>query len=204
MLESLKKDKHWIEYPFGVIFYNKIIYFLKDYKIHPNVYTLFFIFFGILSGVLLLNGNLITSFIFWRISIILDLVDGPISRIQNKESNLGKYLDNLGHIFTGLAITLSGTYYASSKIEFALFAGLLFLIVHNLKYLRYLISGARTKILVSKSKNYQFIEKRIVDLLDIEILFILSMIPDIGFTIFILWKILKILLITYKSINNLI
>lgn len=204
MLDTLRKDKHWVEYPFGSLFYGYIFRQLKDIKIHPNWYTLGFIAFGMFSGVLFSMNYFLISYLFWRFSVVLDLVDGPIARYKNKTSLLGEYLDNIGHVLCGLFLVLGSVYGSSTenRILLAMTAGFMFLLVYTLKYVNYTVIGNRQKIRLSKNKHLLFLEKRFSDFFDIEILFLLPLIPREGFVLFIGVKIVRAVLIIYKSVDT--
>ena len=170
MLESLTKDKHWIEYPFGSLFYVGLVRHLKDVNIHPNWYTLSFIMSALISGVFFSMNYFFVSYLFWRFSVILDLVDGPIARYKKQTSLLGEYLDNMGHILSGLFLIVGTVYgsFSKDRMLFALIACFLFLLVYTVKYVNYTVFGVRNKIRLNKNKYFLFFEKRVSDFFDID------------------------------------
>lgn len=205
ILTLLREDRHWIEYPFGTLFYRILVRKLRNLNIHPNLYTITFIILGLFSGVVLAKNFVILSYILWRMSIILDLVDGPIARYKNKTSKFGQYLDNIGHIFCVLSLTIGGCYGAflnSERHMFALLGACMVLMVYTFKYMDYAVFGERKKLRISSNGTILFIEKRISDFLDIEIVFLFVFAPRLGMLIFVLAKVLRVLVIIYKSIKK--
>ena len=202
MLESLRKDKHWIEYPFGTIFYGRLVRYLKDRDIHPNWYTTGFIILGVFSGIFIANNYILISYIFWRLSIILDLVDGPIARYKNKTSKLGEYLDNIGHVLCGLFLTIGAVWgaFRTDRMLVAISAAFMFLMVYTFKYIYYTVFRERKKIRLSKNKTLIFLEKRCSDFFDIEMLFLLPFFPMEGLCLFIGVKFVRVSLIIHNSI----
>lgn len=205
MLDFLKRDKHWIEYPFGTLFYGALVRSLKNVNIHPNWYTMGFIIMGITSGVLLANNYIILAFIAWRMSIILDLVDGPIARFKNLTSKLGEYLDNIGHVISVLALVVGGCYgsFEGREGHFAALAvSCMVLLVYTLKYIDYAVVTERSKFRITNKGNLLFLEKRLSDFLDIEIVFLFFLNPLTGVLIFLGAKALRAVALIYKSIKK--
>lgn len=201
MLSSLKNNKHWNEYPFGTIFYEHLVRLFATKNIHPNAYTIAFIGLGVASGVAIHFGHIIISFVLWRLSIILDLADGPIARMKGLESKTGQLLDNLGHIVSGFSLTFFATLYAYESTTIAHLCTTLFVSVYTVKYMIYTLFEARSKNRISKHPTFIFIEKRIADTLDIEILFFLSFLPYWCIYLFIGYKCIKLvalLLIAFR------
>ncbi len=59
----------------------------------PNQITLFAFLLGLLSCLLILLNHLYLALLFWFLNRIVDGLDGTISRISNRQTDWGGYLD---------------------------------------------------------------------------------------------------------------
>ena len=78
--------------------------------INPNIVTIIGLLLSIFSGVLFASGNLIAGAIFIIISGFCDMIDGAISRSQNKKTKFGGFLDSTCDRFADAAILIGLMY----------------------------------------------------------------------------------------------
>jgi phosphatidylglycerophosphate synthase len=67
-------------------------------------------FVGLLGSILFVFDNVwmvLLGGLLWQLWYILDCVDEEVARLSNKTSLLGKYIDNLSHIFVNPTIALA-------------------------------------------------------------------------------------------------
>jgi phosphatidylglycerophosphate synthase len=83
-------------------------------KIHPNVITLFSLFFALIAAYFFFNNQLIYGAIFFFISYIFDCADGTLARLTNTQSRFGQrldfYVDLFGNIFMYFGLWYSQFY----------------------------------------------------------------------------------------------
>lgn len=65
------------------------------YLVHPLIITLIGLVFGLTAGILLMNQFYFWGFIFWALNRIFDGLDGTIARKNQRQSDLGGYVDIL-------------------------------------------------------------------------------------------------------------
>lgn len=98
-----------------------LVYRLQDYNINPNILTLLYGIMGVIGGVLLSLPNKICVFIGLIIFFtkgIIDWADGHLARIQDKTSDMGKWLDSACG-FAGTVSFYTGIgFYMSHHINF--------------------------------------------------------------------------------------
>lgn len=99
-VEANKRDdqsNNDITHFFSRYFVNIFAYPLYRIGLTPNQVTLIFIFTGLVGGILSFYNFLISSYILWRIHIIIDMADGSVARVTRRFSSLGDTLDKIGH-----------------------------------------------------------------------------------------------------------
>lgn len=89
---------------------------LAQWRIHPNIISLFNMAFGISSGFFVAKGTysfyLLGGFIF-QMASVFDGCDGEVAKLNNKTSKLGEWLDTISDngallsFFTGLMIAFA-------------------------------------------------------------------------------------------------
>ena len=108
--------------------------FFNKKKIKSEYLTIFRITFGILTALVLAQGQLIFSIFFlflYQIVLLLDYVDGELARLQKRFSIRWLHIDRIFHyivtslLFVGLAYSSHNNYY----ISISLISVLAFLIV---------------------------------------------------------------------------
>lgn len=82
---------------FSRYFVNLFAYPLYRLSLTPNQVTIIFICTGVAGGLLSFYGFFITSYILWRLHLIIDMADGSIARVTGLFSELGDILDKVGH-----------------------------------------------------------------------------------------------------------
>ncbi len=110
-----KKREEWaVKIPrfFGTPLARVIAYL--PVKIHPNVITLFSLFFSIMAAFFFFNNQLILGAIFFFISYVFDCADGTLARLTGTESRFGQkldfYVDIIGNIFMYFGLWYSQFY----------------------------------------------------------------------------------------------
>lgn len=61
----------------------------------PNQYTLFSLFFVLISFYFLTSKNLVLALIFFVIASVLDFIDGAVAKFTQRETKKGAYLDTI-------------------------------------------------------------------------------------------------------------
>jgi len=61
----------------------------------PNQYTLFSLFFVLISFYFLTSKNLVLALIFFVIASVLDFIDGAVAKFLKRETKKGAYLDTI-------------------------------------------------------------------------------------------------------------
>lgn len=99
----------------------------------PNQFTFISILFAITSFYFLIKTNLILALFFFIFSALLDLIDGSVARVLQKETKKGAYLDTIcdryveGIILLGFLFLPLSSFIFSAKVWvfFALFGSLM-------------------------------------------------------------------------------
>jgi phosphatidylglycerophosphate synthase len=96
-------------------------------KIKPNQITLFSFFIGLISAWLFLQGEhfyLILGAVVFEISFVFDCIDGKLSKLTNRQSKLGYFLDyalDRWRIFVNLFALIYGQYVLTGNNIFLIF-----------------------------------------------------------------------------------
>lgn len=84
-------------YYFSTIFSSRISYILYLAGISADLTLLFFFLTGVLSSFLIFQDFIILGYAAFRISIILDICDGNLARVNNKFNKYAKGYDKISH-----------------------------------------------------------------------------------------------------------
>lgn len=84
-------------YYFSTIFSSRISYILYLIGVSADLTLLLFFLTGILSSVFIFNDLLIIGYFLFRFSIILDICDGNLARVNNKFNKFAKGYDKISH-----------------------------------------------------------------------------------------------------------
>ncbi|KUJ96228.1 MAG: Phosphatidylglycerophosphate synthase [Desulfonauticus sp. 38_4375] len=96
-----------------------ILIFSNNRLLTPNQITFCAFIFRLLSCVLFLRGNynhLVIGSIFYYLAYLFDCVDGPVARLTNQTSDIGRYLDHISDLVGDILILCSLAW--SQKILF--------------------------------------------------------------------------------------
>ena len=85
----------------------------------PNQYTLFSLFFVLISFYFLTSKNLVLALIFFVIASVLDFIDGAVAKFLKRETKKGAYLDTISDRYVE-GIILLGFLFLSLKEFFIL------------------------------------------------------------------------------------
>jgi len=103
---------------------------LAKFKLHPNVFTLFSLFFGFFYLLFLIKNNLKLAILFFLFASLLDFIDGAVARASGKVTKFGAYLDTIcdryveGMVFFGfLFLNLPKIIFPASLWIFLCFFG---------------------------------------------------------------------------------
>lgn len=106
----------------------RLVWFIANFtKIKPNQITLFSFFIGLISAYFFSQGEyfyLILGAIIFEISFIFDCIDGKLSKLMNKQSKLGYFLDytlDRWRIFINLFTLIYGQYLLTNNNIFFIF-----------------------------------------------------------------------------------
>jgi phosphatidylglycerophosphate synthase len=105
--------------------YKLILPFAKRMeKVHPNTLTLFSLASAVLAALCFYFGKAFLLFgVFFVIAnSVLDLLDGEVARLFNKESKKGDFLDKMVDTYSDTVILLGITFSAYCKPVFGLLA----------------------------------------------------------------------------------
>ena len=91
--DKLNEKIHW----FSSLIKDPISYLFYLIRATPNQVSFLFGIIGMISIYMLYTNNILLFYIFWRLHIILDMVDGDLARVLNKKSDFGLYIDKLNH-----------------------------------------------------------------------------------------------------------
>lgn len=107
-------------------------YILIRLRVSADLATILFLISGLVGAFLVLNP--ITSYLLWRLHILLDMSDGDIARFNNSFSKRGKYWDRLNHSIINplYCLTISFSYYEVFQDMSILLAGLALIFAQNL------------------------------------------------------------------------
>lgn len=90
--------------------------FLKKKDLNPNLITLFGFFFGILSSVFIVLGELFIAGILLLISGFFDLLDGALARTSRRVTVFGGFLDSVLDRYTDLLVLVGlGVHFVLTK-----------------------------------------------------------------------------------------
>ena len=73
----------------------QLIYRIQGLDVSPNLFTLISLIFGVLFGLAMVNGFLITSAILLNLLYLFDNLDGQWARVKNMTSKFGALFDSL-------------------------------------------------------------------------------------------------------------
>ncbi len=73
----------------------QLIYRVQGLDVSPNLFTLISLIFGVLFGLAMINGFLITSAILLNLLYLFDNFDGQWARVKNMTSKFGALFDSL-------------------------------------------------------------------------------------------------------------
>ncbi len=133
----------------------QLIYRIQTFDISPNLFTLFSLIFGFVSGVALAGGHLIIAAITLNVMYLFDNLDGQWARIKKMSSTFGALFDslvdgwNLSIIVFSMGIYLYNT---THNVAFLYLTILFFM-------LSYLEFGLEKNILHESLKEGKSIEK---------------------------------------------
>jgi phosphatidylserine synthase len=96
------------------------------YHTHPTLISLIGLLFGLLATLMLTRQQYTWAFTFWALNRIFDGLDGAVARINNKQSDLGGYLDILFDFIIYGAIPIAIVVGKPSQATFLALSFLLF------------------------------------------------------------------------------
>lgn len=73
----------------------KVGWFFSKSKIHPNLFTLSSVGFGLFSFIFLFKVNLTLGILFFLLAAFSDFIDGAVARFTSKATIVGAYLDTI-------------------------------------------------------------------------------------------------------------
>jgi phosphatidylglycerophosphate synthase len=73
----------------------KVGWFFSKSKIHPNLFTIFSVVFGLISFIFLFKNNLSLGILFFLLAAFSDFVDGAVAKFTSKTTIVGAYLDTI-------------------------------------------------------------------------------------------------------------
>ncbi len=104
-LESLLQLKSWWALIAVLPIANRLAIFFANFtRITPNSITLSAALFRIASGIFFLKGAFFVGAASFYVAYTLDCVDGPLARLTQQSSEMGRYLDHLSDLIGDIFI----------------------------------------------------------------------------------------------------
>jgi CDP-diacylglycerol--glycerol-3-phosphate 3-phosphatidyltransferase len=98
---------------------------LSSGRVHPNTITIIGLIPAVFAGIAFSRGMVRTGGLFLGISGVLDLLDGLVARIGNKQSNFGAILDSTLDRYAEIAVFIGlAALYRDSIVLFAVMLAL--------------------------------------------------------------------------------
>jgi phosphatidylglycerophosphate synthase len=105
-------------YYFSTIFSSRISYILYLVGISADLTLLLFFLTGVLSSFLVFYDFIILGYVAFRISIILDICDGNLARVNNKFNKYAKGYDKISHFLINNLLLFTINFKVGIFLEF--------------------------------------------------------------------------------------
>ena len=122
-MPKLSKDYRFLDLsdygrPAAIIFAN----YIKDSRLTSIHITILFILSGLTAVFYILQGQYLYAGVLLILKSILDAADGELSRIKNRPSYIGRYLDSISDIIINFLIITSIGYKTNSPLLYSFLA----------------------------------------------------------------------------------
>ena len=141
-IERVLPLKTWYASIFVLPVSKVLIYFFSNTKVlTPNQITFVAILCRLITALMFFKGYFILGALFYYFAYVLDCVDGPVARLTNQTSVLGRYLDHISDLI-GDIVVLCALATSQGLLYSYMILGMIFMHIAE-SYISYLMNFIR-------------------------------------------------------------